>query len=116
MWLFGMILGLAGSAVSGQPGITETVFNRRFIPSIKPLMTYEQIVKLAGVAGNKTGEDKNAKPPMIQYKWQGGRGSVLTVRFGNNRMIEATILAPNNHTYLIRANGEIADITKKSVP
>ena len=110
-WLL-LFLGLAVAASGGQPGVTETIFNRRFIPTIKPAMTYEQVVKLAGVTGAKIGEDTKGTPPTVQYRWQGGRDSVLTVKFSNNKAIEATVLAPNKHTYLIRASGEVVDITK----
>jgi hypothetical protein len=75
-------------------------------------MTYEEIEKIAGAPGVKIGEDNNASPTTVQYRWNGGRNSVLTVKFGNNRMIDATVLAPNGHTYLIPNSGEISDITK----
>jgi len=106
-----LMLALANSAAGGQPGVTETVFNRRFIPTMRPLMTYEQIVKLAGVPGLKTGEDRKEAPPVVQYRWMGGRDSVLTAKFRNNKMIEATVLAPNKHTYLVKSNGEVVDKT-----
>ncbi len=109
LWM-GLLLCMATLVCfAGQPGVTETVFNRRFIPTIKPSMTYEQVVKLAGAPGAKTGEDPKGNPPTVQYRWQGGRDSVLTVKFANNKMIEATVLAPNKHTYLIRANGEVVE-------
>ena len=98
--------------IGGQPGVTDTTFNRRFIPSIKPMMTYDQIVKLVGTPGVKVREDRNSSPPTVQYRWQGGKDSVLTVRLANNKVVDATVLAPNKHTYLIRSNGEVADITK----
>ncbi len=98
--------------ICGQPGVTDTTFNRRFIPSIKPMMTYDQIVKLVGSPGVKVGEDRNSSPPTVQYRWQGGRGSVLTVRLNNHKVVDATVLAPNKHTYLIRGNGEVSDKTK----
>jgi hypothetical protein len=98
---------------AGQPGVTETVFNRRFIPTLKPQMTYEQIMKMAGgVPGTKIGEDKKAAPPVIQYRWKGGRDSVLTARFRNNRMMNATVLAPNGNTYEIRNNGEVVEASR----
>ncbi len=99
-------------SMGGQPGVTDVTFNRRFIPTIKPMMTYDQIVKIAGAPGLKIGEDKNSSPPAVQYRWQGSRGSVLTARVSNNKMIDATVLGPNKHTYLIRNNGEVTDITK----
>lgn len=95
-----------------QSGITETVFNRRFIPTLKPQMTYEQIAKMAGAPGAKTGEDKKVTPPVVQYRWKGGRDSVLTVRFRGNKMMDATVLAPNGHTYQIRNNGEVVEASK----
>ncbi len=102
----------AQMAAGRQPGVTDTTFNRRFIPSIKPMMTYEQIVKLVGVQGIKVGENKNASPPTVQYRWKGGKDSILTITLSNNRMTSATVLAPNKHTYLIQNGGEILDITK----
>jgi len=99
-------------AWAGQPGVTGTIFNRRFIPSIKPAMTYDQVAKLAGVPGAKISEDAKAAPTIVQYRWRGGRDSILTVKFAGNRLTEATVLAPNKHTYLIRSSGEVIDITK----
>jgi hypothetical protein len=95
-----------------EPGTTNTTFNRRFIPTIKPMMTYEEIEKIAGAPGVKIGENKNASPPEVQYRWNGSKDSILTVKFVDNRMIEATVLAPNRHTYLIQKNGEVSDSTK----
>jgi hypothetical protein len=92
--------------------VTATTFNRRFLPTIKPGMTHEEIAKITGAPGTMIGEDKNASPPTVQYRWNGGKDSILTVKFGNNIMIEATVLAPNGHTYLIPNSGEISDITK----
>ena len=79
---------------------------------IKPMMTYEQIVKLAGAPGLKTGENKKISPPIIQYCWKGGRDSVLTANFANNKMTDAAVLAPNKHTYFIKSSGDVVDITK----
>jgi hypothetical protein len=94
------------------PGVTETVFNRRFIPTLKPQLSYEQIVKIAGIAGEKIGESKDASSKIVSYRWKGGRDSVLTVKLRDNKMIEATVLAPNGHTYKIQSNGEVTDISK----
>jgi hypothetical protein len=95
-----------------KSGVTATTFNRRFIPAIKPAMTYEQIAKIVGAPGAKIGENRSLSPPTVQYRWNGSRDSILTIQFGDNRMIDATVLAPNGHTYLIQNNGEVADITK----
>jgi hypothetical protein len=101
-------LGQKGS----NPGSTSTIFNRRFIPTIKPQMTYDQIVKLARGPGIKVEEKKHELAPEIQYRWKGGRDSVLIVKFVGDKMSEATVLAPNGHTYLIRNSGEVSDITE----
>jgi hypothetical protein len=96
------------SCKKDQPDVAATTFNRRFLPTIKPAMTYEQIAQIVGGPGVKISQAKET----IQYRWNGSRDSILTVKFGDNRMIEATVLAPNGHTYLIQNNGDIADITK----
>jgi hypothetical protein len=95
----------------GKPARTNTTFNRRFIPTIKPMMSYEQIAALAGAPGVKIEEHGNASPSVLQYRWNGSRDSVLTVKLADDKMIEATILAPNRHTYLIQSTGEVTDIT-----
>lgn len=96
----------------GEPGETDTTFNKKFIPTIKPAMTYEQIVKMVGTAGVKVGENKNASPPTVQYRWKGGKDSILTATFAGNKMIDATVVVPSKHTYHIQSDGKVADITK----
>jgi hypothetical protein len=94
---------------AAQPGVTETRFNRKFLPTIKPMMTYEQIVRIVGTPGVKVGEDGKTSPPTVLYRWKGGKDSLLTVRIGNNRMISATVVVPNGQIYLIKNNGEIVE-------
>jgi hypothetical protein len=107
-----LLFAFAQLSAGTQPGVTDTRFNRRFLPTIKPMMSYEQIVRIVGSPGVKVGENKNSSPPTIQYRWNGGKGSVLTVRLGNNKMIDATVLAPNKNTYLIRSNGQIVESSR----
>ena len=107
-----LVLASVQILAGGQPGVSETVFNRRFIPTIKPTMTYEQIVNMAGAPGLKVGENNRTSPATVQYRWKGGRDSILTVNFINGKMIDATVLAPNGHTYAIRKSGEVVDTTK----
>jgi hypothetical protein len=95
-----------------QPGLTDTRFNRRFLPTIKPMMTYEQIVKIVGAPGVKLIDAGKSSPQTVQYRWKGGKGSVLTVRLVNNKMADATVLAPNGHTYLIRSDGRIVEMPR----
>jgi hypothetical protein len=107
-----LVVMLASAFSTNLPGVTETVFNRRFIPTLKPQLSYEQIVKMAGGPGEKLGESKEGASRIVNYRWKGGRDSVLTVKLRDNKMVEATVLAPNGHTYKIQSNGEVADITK----
>jgi hypothetical protein len=95
-----------------KPGATNAIFNKRFIPTIKPAMTYEQIVNITGAPGIKIGESKKDSLLTIQYRWNGSKDSILTAQFSDNKMIEAIVLAPNGRTYLIHNNGIVADITK----
>jgi hypothetical protein len=92
----------------GQPGVTGTVFNRRFIPQIKPMMTYEQIVKIVGIQGAKVGEEKVRGASIIHYRWKGEKRSVLNIRVSSGRLLDATVLAPNGNTYSIGRNGTFA--------
>lgn len=95
------------SARAATAGSAEIRFNRKFVPSIKPSMTYEQVVRLVGVAGVKVGEDRNSSPPVISFGWSGFKKSSLTVRMRDNKLIGATIHAPNGKTYVIKSSGEV---------
>ena len=106
-----IIAGFAANAFSAmQPGKSDTVFNRRFIPKIKPMMPYGQIVGMVGNQGAKTGEEKNGAAPIISYRWYGGKKSVLSIRISGGRLMDATILAPNGHTYHIGRKGDVKDL------
>ncbi|MHC1698423.1 MAG: hypothetical protein AB9919_10280 [Geobacteraceae bacterium] len=95
---------------AAEPGTTGTVFNKRLLPSIKPMLTYAQIATLAGAPGAKIAESKKTSPPTIQYRWKGGKDSILIARFANNRMVDATVRVPNGKTFAIRRNGKIDDL------
>jgi hypothetical protein len=105
-----VFLGCNQTSSAKDPGTTSTVFNKRLLPSIKPMLTYAQVATLAGAPGTKIGESRKTSPPTVQYRWKGGKDSVLTARFANNRMVDATIRVPNGKTFAIRSNGEIADL------
>jgi hypothetical protein len=108
------LAGMFTYAIAGNmPGVTETVFNRRFIPTLKLSLSYEQIVKMAGgVPGEKISETKDASVKIVNYRWKGGRNSVLTVKLRDNKMIEATVLAPNGRTYKVQSNGQVTEMPK----
>ena len=112
MLLLACFLAQISCAGGGREGSSKAIFNRRFILTIKPMMTYDEIVKIAGSKGAKIGENREAFPPAVEYRWNGERDSVLTVRFSDKKMVEATVLAPNGHTYLIKKSGEIVDSTQ----
>jgi hypothetical protein len=92
--------------------VTDTRFNRKFLPTLKPMMTYQKIAGIVGAPGVRVGEDRKSSPPIVQYRWNGGKGSVLTVRVGNNRMIDASVQAPNRSIYLISSNGQIVESSR----
>jgi hypothetical protein len=105
-----VFLGCNQTSSAKGPGTTSTVFNKRFMPSIKPMLSYEQIATLAGAPGAKIDESRKKSPPTVQYRWKGGKDSILTARFANYRMVDATMRVPNGKTFAIRSNGEIADL------
>jgi hypothetical protein len=105
-----VILGCNQTSSATDPGATGTVFNKRMLPSIKPMLTYAQIASLAGAPGAKIIVSKTTSPPIVQYRWKGGKDSVLTARFANDRMVDATVRVPNGKTFAIRSNGEISDM------
>ena len=74
LMMFSVLCSAAISA--GEPGTTETVFNKRFFYRIKRMMPYEQPVKDIGTPGRKTGEEKGSSQPIVSYRWDGGRKSV----------------------------------------
>jgi len=97
---------------AAEPGSTGIVFNKKLLPSIKPMLTYGQITTLAGAPGAKISETGKTSPPTVQYRWKGGKDSTLTARFTNNRMVDATVRVPNGKTFAIRKNGEIAELRR----
>ncbi len=105
-----VFLGCNQTSSATDPAATGTVFNKRLLPSIKPMLTYAQIATLAGAPGAKINVSRKTSPPTVQYRWNGGKDSVLTARFANDRMVDATVRVPNGKTFVIRNNGEIADM------
>jgi hypothetical protein len=89
------------AACNKQPEKTETVFNKRFISKISPMMPYEQLVKIIGTPGVVVKDAGSASPQTIHYHWNGGRNSALDARVAAGKLVDATILAPNGNTYQI---------------
>ncbi|HET6421118.1 MAG TPA: hypothetical protein VFG19_13210 [Geobacteraceae bacterium] len=106
-----MLMLVTLQAVAGQPaGVTGTVFNKRFIPNIRPMMSYDQIVRVTGAQGAKVGESRSGSTSVSSYRWNGGRGSVLNARIAGGKLLDATIKAPNGHTYAIGRDGKVSDL------
>ncbi len=106
-----MLMFLSSLAMAArQAGVTDTVFNKRFIPNVRPMMTYDQVVRLTGAAGARVGMSKTGSAAVTSYRWNGGKGSVLTARICGSRLLDATIKAPNGHTYAVNRNGTVSDL------
>ncbi len=103
--------GIAPSAfAAGQPGTTDTVFNRKFMYTLKPMMPYEQLVKILGSEGAKVGEDKKSSPPKTMYRWNGDRKSALDVTVAGGKVVEAVVTAPKKHRFSLGKNGEVVEL------
>ena len=95
-----MFLCLSTSAlIAGQAGTTDTVFNRKLFEKIKPLMPYEQLVKIIGTEGSKTGGDKRSTVPTGLYHWDGGRKSTLDIKVDAGKVVDATVISPKQKKF-----------------
>jgi hypothetical protein len=105
---FLMIFSCAASeAISAQqPGTTDTVFNRRFMEKLTPMMPFDQLVKMVGTGGTKSGEDKRSSPPTVSYHWNGDRKSTLDVKVSAGKVVDATVISPKNKKFSIGKTGE----------
>ena len=88
---------ISSQAISaGQPGTADTVFNKKFARKLKPLMPYEQLVKMIGTEGVKVGEDGTSSASKTLYHWNGERKSALDARVVAGKVIDATVTTPKN--------------------
>lgn len=95
---------------AGQPGTTDTVFNRRFVYKLKPLMPYDQLVKIVGTQGRKVGEDKRTSTPKMIYHWNGGRKSALDIKVAAGKVVDVAVISPRKQKYSLGKNGELVDL------
>jgi hypothetical protein len=84
-----------------QPEKTRTVFNKRFIHNIKPMMSYEELVKVIGTPGTIVKDAGESSPGVVHYHWDGGKDSALDARISGGKLVDATMLAPNGNSYSI---------------
>ena len=94
---------------AGQPGTTGTVFNKRFIRKMKPMMPYDQVVKMTGTEGKKVGEDKRSSPSKALYHWDGKRRSALDIKVAAGKVIEVTVVTPRQQQLSLGKNGELVE-------
>jgi hypothetical protein len=106
-----MLCCVSATAMSaGLPGTTDTVFNRKFVAKLKPMMSYDQIVKLIGIEGKKTGEDKKSPLPKMYYHWNGGRKSALDIKVAGGKVADVTVTAPKGQKYSLGKNGQLVEL------
>lgn len=102
-----MLSCFASPALStGLPGTTETVFNKRFLYEVKPMMAYEQLVKLAGSPGKKIAVSASPSTTVF-YHWNGGRKSALDAKVVAGKVVELTVTTPKKKKMLLGKNGEV---------
>jgi hypothetical protein len=102
----------SGEISAAQPGTTDTVFNRRFIQKLKPLMPYDQLVKIVGSEGTKVGDDKRSSPPTTSYHWNGERKSALDIKVAEGKVMDITVTAPKKQRFSLGKNGELVELGK----
>jgi len=95
---------------AGQPGTTETVFNKKFIRKVKPMMPYGQLVKVIGTQGEIVGEEQRSSTPKMIYHWNGGRNSALESKVVAGKVVDITVVSPKEHKYSLRKNGELVEL------
>jgi len=91
---------------AGQAGTADLAFNRRFIQKLKPMMPYEQLVKIIGSEGSKSGEDKQSKTPKVHYHWDGARKSALDVKVDAGKVVDATVTSPKSKKFPLGKNAD----------
>ncbi len=98
-WLIILTFCLISShtAVGAEAGKTETVFNKRFMPKIRPMMPYEQLTGITGVPGDV----RETSPKFTRYHWNGKKRSALDAVFVSGKLFSAAVLAPNGNTYRV---------------
>ncbi len=94
---------------AGQPGTTDTVFNRKFVQKLKPMMPYDQLVKIIGIEGAKVGEDKRSSPPKALYHWSGDRKSALDIKVVAGKVVDVTVTTPKKQKLSLGKNGELVE-------
>lgn len=80
-----------GNAASVQ---ADKVFDKAFLQSVKDVLTYEQIVRIVGVQGEKVGSNI-LKIPGDKYHWNGLKNSSFNIRVNAGKVIDANVVTPD---------------------
>ena len=101
-----------GNAASGQ---ADKVFDKAFLQSVKDVMSYEQIVRIVGVQGEKVGSD-SLKIPGDKYHWNGRENSSFNIRINAGKVIDANVVTPDGRIISLdkslEGSGEVHDLGK----
>lgn len=86
-----MVAPEVGNAASGQ---AEMVFDKAFLQSVKDVLTYEQLVRIVGVQGEKVGSN-TLKIPGDKYHWNGWENSSFNIRVNAGKVMDANVVTPD---------------------
>lgn len=101
-----------GDAASGK---ADKVFDKAFLQSIKDVLTYEQLVRIVGVQGEKVGSN-SLKIPGDKYHWNGRENSSFNIRVNVGKVIDANVITPDGRIISLdkslEGSGEVHDLGK----
>ena len=109
--MFLMLSCLSSPAIfAAELGTTDMVFNRKFVFKMKPMMPYDQLLKIVGAQGKKVGEDKRSATPTMIYHWDGGRKSTLDIKVVAGKVVGITVTSPKGQKFSLGKNGELVEL------
>ncbi|MDA8428270.1 MAG: hypothetical protein M0T70_03340 [Geobacteraceae bacterium] len=113
LFVSGTLLSPAvGNAASGR---ADKVFDKAFLQSVKDVVSYEQVVRIVGVQGEKVGSD-SLKIPGDKYHWNGRENSSFNIRVNAGRVIDANVVTPDGRIISLdkslEGSGEVHDLGK----
>ena len=90
--------------------ITIGYYSRSGVLTLKPMMPYDQLLKIIGTQGMKVGEDRHSTPPVISYHWNGGRKSALDIKVAAGKIVDVIVISPKKQKYSLGKNGDLVDL------
>lgn len=107
-----IMFSAVGNAASGQ---ADKVFDKAFLQSVKDVLTYEQLVRIVGVQGEKVGSN-SFKIPGDKYHWNGREHSSFNIRINAGKVIDANVVTPDGRIITLdkslEGSGEVHDLAK----